>query len=97
MPIVHPDRLSGGLTDWSRLDTMTEEEIERLAADDPDNPATSEVDWANAYVIPPGGRDDLIRLDSDLLAHFQALGPDWRARVNTALRLYLASATKAAE
>lgn len=30
--------------------------------------------------------DATVRLDPDVLAHFRATGPDWQARVNTALR-----------
>ena len=36
------------LTDWDALDAMTEEDIERAAASDPDAPMTTEGDWANA-------------------------------------------------
>src|SRR5215208_1524794 len=36
-----------GMTDWARLDAMTEEEIERNAAEDPDNPPWTDEDWAN--------------------------------------------------
>ena len=39
-------------TDWVR--TLTEDEIERMAAADEDNPATEEADWADAAVgLPP--------------------------------------------
>jgi putative transcriptional regulator len=34
------------LTDWARVNAMTEEEIERNAAEDPDNPPWTEEEWA---------------------------------------------------
>jgi hypothetical protein len=41
-------------TDWARIRALTEDEIERMAAADADNPATEEADWAEATVgLPP--------------------------------------------
>lgn len=44
-----PDR-----TDWAALRAMSEEEIERIAAEDEENPATDEEHWRQARVgLPP--------------------------------------------
>ena len=44
-------------TDWARLRAMSEDEIERLAADDEDNPATvNDDEWAHATVGLPAIR-----------------------------------------
>ncbi|MGK7932339.1 MAG: hypothetical protein AB4041_13040 [Microcystaceae cyanobacterium] len=40
-------------TDWSRVDAMTEEEIERNAWDDPDNQPLPDGFWDEAEVIYP--------------------------------------------
>ena len=62
-------------TDWARLDAMTEEEIERNAADDPDNPPWTEEDWANARVVWPQGKAPVtLRLDRDIIAWFKLQG-----------------------
>jgi hypothetical protein len=42
-----------GETDWSRVDAMTEEEIERNAWDDPDNQPLPDEFWDEAEVIFP--------------------------------------------
>ncbi|MEJ1934617.1 BrnA antitoxin family protein [Nostoc sp. NIES-2111] len=41
--------------------------------------------------IPVSKEQVSIRLDSDLLAHFQEDGPGWQERINDALRQYLAT------
>jgi hypothetical protein len=48
------DRVSKGRTDWKRIDALTDDDIERMAAADKDNPATSAEHWASARVgLPP--------------------------------------------
>lgn len=37
-------------------------------------------------VIPTGRETVSVRLDSDVLAHFQEGGPGWQDRINAALR-----------
>jgi hypothetical protein len=37
-----------GRTDWARINKLTDAEIEQIAANDADNPATSEDDWVQA-------------------------------------------------
>jgi uncharacterized protein (DUF4415 family) len=41
--------------------------------------------------IPVSKEQVSIKLDSDLLAHFQEDGPGWQERINDALRHYVAS------
>lgn len=66
----NPDR-----TDWTRVRAFTEADIERMAAQDPDNPATGEADWADATVgLPPRKTRIHASLDSDVAA-----GSDARA------------------
>jgi hypothetical protein len=43
-------------TDWTRVGALTEDEIERMAAEDEDNPGTEEADWAEATIGLPCGR-----------------------------------------
>jgi len=78
------------LTDWARLDAMTEEEIERNAADDPDNPPWTDEDWKNARVVWPQGKAPVtLRLDKDIIAWFKARGRGYQTRINAVLRAFV--------
>lgn len=75
-------------TDWARLDAMTEEEIERNAVEDPDNPPWTEEEWANAQVVDPQ-KHTHVWLDKDLVAWFQEQGPGFQSRINAVLRAHV--------
>lgn len=49
-PATKPRR---GRTDWKRIAKLSDAEIERMAARDPDNPATKKADWAKAFISAP--------------------------------------------
>src|SRR5579863_3107488 len=75
------------LTDWDRVNAMTEEEIDRNAADDPDNPPWTEEDWARARVVFPQGKAPVtLRLDKDIIAWFKGHGRGYQTRINAVLR-----------
>jgi len=77
-------------TDWARLDAMTEEEIERNAADDPDNPPMTDEDWRNARVVWPQGKAPVtLRLDKDIIAWFKGRGGAIRPASNAVLRAFV--------
>lgn len=83
-----------------------EAEIQRMIAEDPDNPEATDDEIADfkpfAEAFPdlaesirrtrgrppkPDARLAVtLRLDPETLAHFQAKGPDWRARMSEALK-----------
>jgi uncharacterized protein (DUF4415 family) len=74
-------------TDWARVDAMTEEEIERNALEDPDNPPWTEEDWKNARVVWPQGKAPVtLRLDKDIIAWFKLHGRGYQTRINAVLR-----------
>jgi len=78
------------LTDWKRLDAMTEEDIERAAASDPDAPMTTGADWKNARMVWPPGKEPIsIRVDRDLVQWFGNRGTDYRAKINAVLREFV--------
>jgi uncharacterized protein (DUF4415 family) len=78
------------LTDWARLDAMTEEEIERNAAEDPDNPPWTEEEWARARVVWPQGKALVtLRLDRDIIAWFKVRGRGYQTRINAVLRAFV--------
>jgi uncharacterized protein (DUF4415 family) len=78
------------LTDWKRLKAMTDEDIARAAASDPDAPMTTAADWANAKVVwPPGKEPITIRIDKDILAWFRKRGRGYQSKINAVLRAYI--------
>jgi uncharacterized protein (DUF4415 family) len=85
-----------GLTDWTRLDAMTEEEIERNAAEDPDNPPWTDEDWANAQRVDPQ-KHTAVWLDRDIVAWFKDQGPHFQGYINAALRAFIDARKRGAE
>ena len=83
------DEVPVGRTDWARLRAMTEEEIERNAADDPDNPPLTSEELARLELVRPEDRAKVpvyIRLDPDVVEFFKSGGPGYQTRINAALR-----------
>src|ERR1051326_1978176 len=79
-----------GLTDWDRVRSMTDEEIERNAAEDPDNPPWTEEEWARTRVIWPQGKAPVtLRLDKDIIAWFKGQGRGYQTRINAVLRAFV--------
>jgi uncharacterized protein (DUF4415 family) len=80
------------LTDWDRVEAMTEDDIERNAADDPDNPPWTDEDWARARVVFPQGKAPVtLRLDKDIIAWFKSQGRGYQTRINAVLRAFVAA------
>jgi uncharacterized protein (DUF4415 family) len=89
-----------GETDWARVDAMTDEDIERAIAEDPD----SDFDLANSTLVyvgkvtewtpPPRKAAISIRLDEDVLAFFKAQQGPYQSHINAVLRSYMTAATK---
>jgi uncharacterized protein (DUF4415 family) len=78
-----------GKTDYARLDAMTDEDIARAVAEDPDA-APLDIDWTKArLVLPPGKENVTLRVDRDVLAWFRATGKGFHTRMNAVLRAYM--------
>ena len=61
-----------GETDYARLDAMTDDDIAKAVANDPDAPPL-DVDWDKANIVIPPGKDIItLRLDRDLLDYLRA-------------------------
>ena len=77
-------------TDWARVAAMTEAEIERAAAEDPDASLTTAGDWKDARVVWPQTMEPVtLRLDRDVLAWFRRQGRGYQARINAVLRAFV--------
>src|SRR4051812_7315456 len=79
-----PDR-----TDYARLDAMTDEDIARAVADDPDA-CPVDADWSDAvWVFPRGEQDKVLRVDDDVAAWFHSGGGGARDRMRLVLREHM--------
>ncbi|MGA8401926.1 MAG: BrnA antitoxin family protein [Stellaceae bacterium] len=76
-------------TDYARLDAMTDEDIARAVAEDPDA-CPLDIDWTKArLVLPPGKENVTLRVDRDVLAWFRSTGKGFHTRMNAVLRAYM--------
>lgn len=83
------DRLPPRDTDWARFDALTDEDIARAVAEDPDA-APLDIDWSDAKVYFPRGKQAMsLRIDPDVLAFFKATGKGYQTRMNAVLRTYV--------
>jgi uncharacterized protein (DUF4415 family) len=90
--IEQPDgtyRLAASQTDWARLDAMTEEEVERLAAEDMAE-LGMDPDWMEQATVrfPRPKERVTVRLDPDVLDWLKAQGRGYQTRINAILRAY---------
>ena len=68
---------------------MTEEELERAIAADPDADIPS-LGWVNARLVMPQRKESVhLRVDPDVLAWFRRGGPGYLTRMNAVLRSYM--------
>lgn len=85
-------------TDWERLRTMTEKELEELIEADPDDVDYPE-DWPEGIIaglpdipdLPEPKEKISLRLDADVLRWFRGQGPRYQSRINAVLRAYMQS------
>jgi len=82
-------------TNLVRLDKLTDEDIERSIASDPDRDGLRDIDWSKAeWVLPEPKAAISIRLDVDVLAFFKAGGAGYQRRINAVVRSYMKASTK---
>ncbi|QCI65053.1 BrnA antitoxin family protein [Phreatobacter stygius] len=90
-----------GETDWARVRAMTDEDVERAIAEDPDadtmvdDPDEIYVGIVADWTPPPRKAAISIRLDEDVLAFFKAARGPYQTHINAVLRSYMTSVTKA--
>jgi uncharacterized protein (DUF4415 family) len=83
-----------GKTDWTALDALTDEDIAKAVANDPDA-VPIDVDWSDAVlVIPPKKQAISIRVDEDVLNFFKKEGDGYQRRINAVLRSYMQQKAK---
>ena len=81
------EHLGPDQSDWARVDAMTEEDIQRAIAGDPDTFTVD--DWTSADLIMPVKKRSIhMRVDPDVLEYFRSTGRGYLTRMNSVLRAY---------
>jgi uncharacterized protein (DUF4415 family) len=84
-----------GRTDWKRLREMTDEEIEKSIANDPDWAEFRDIDWSKAEIVIPVKKKAIsIRVDEDVLDFFKRSGAGYQRRINAVLRSFVQEKSK---
>jgi len=83
-----------GRTDWKRLRNMGEEEVERGALGDVDNPPWTADELNNARLVLRAHEAKVplsIRLDREVIDYFKDQGPGYQSRIGAVLLSYVRS------
>ncbi len=77
-------------TDWQRVASMTDEEIEQNASTDPDSPQHPYPDdfWQDAKLVTPK-KQISIGLDQHIVDYFKQQGSGYEQRINAVLDAYV--------
>lgn len=83
-----------GKTDWARVDALTDEDIAKAVANDPDA-APIDIDWSDTVLVMPAKKKAIsIRVDEDVLDFFKKEGDGYQRRINAVLRSYMQQKAK---
>ena len=83
------------LTDWTYLDGLSDEEIDKSISEDPDWTDFSTIDWSKAQMVYPVAKSAIsIRLDNDIIDFFKAGGKGYQGRINAVLRHFMTEQKK---
>ena len=85
-PKRHKDR-----TDWERVRRLSDEDIAKAVASDPEAAPLLDKEWfKRAQLMPPLTKKGVfLRLDPDVLDWFKRQGPRYQTRMNGVLRAYM--------
>ena len=85
---------SKGKTDWTRFDQLTDDDIAKAIAEDPDA-APIDIDWSKAKLVQFYKKKAIsIRIDEDVLDFFKRDGEGYQRRMNAVLRSYMEQTAK---
>ena len=77
-------------TDYARLRALTDADIKRAVADDPDTFIPDAAWWKRARVVMPATKEMVtLRLDPDVLIWFRKRGRGYQTRINAVLRAFV--------
>ena len=84
-----------GKTDWARVDALTDDDITKAIANDPDWAEFEGIDWSDAVLVIPAKKKAIsIRVDEDVLDFFKKEGDGYQRRINAVLRSYMQQKAK---
>ena len=84
-----------GKTDWARVDALTDDDIDKAVANDPDWAEFKDIDWSDAVLVIPAKKKAIsIRVDEDVLDFFKKEGDGYQRRINAVLRSYMQQKAK---
>ncbi len=86
-----------GKTDWKRLERLSDREIRKAVASDPDAAPVASPEWLRrAKLVDPRRKLPVsMRIDEDIVKWFRAKGRGYQTRINAVLRAYVESHTSA--
>jgi uncharacterized protein (DUF4415 family) len=88
-------RKTEGKSDWKRLRSQSDAEIDKSIASDEDWHEFKNIDWSKAEVIIPAKKEPIsIRLDADVLEFFRKGGEGYQRRINAVLRSFVTEASR---
>jgi uncharacterized protein (DUF4415 family) len=77
-------------TDWTRVGTITDSEIEHAVAGDPDTFVPDDRWFEKAKIVMPKTKETVtLRLDPDVLQWFRHDGRGYQTRINAVLRSFV--------
>jgi uncharacterized protein (DUF4415 family) len=84
------NQLKRGDTDWARVDALTDEDIDKAIAEDPDAAPILDEEWfKGAVLMIPAKIPTSMRIDSDVMDWFKGQGRGWQTKMNAVLRAYV--------
>ena len=86
-----------GKTDWTAVDAMSDEMIEKAVKTDPDAAPILDKNWfKQATVVMPERKVPIsIRMDREVVEWFKAHGSRYQSRMNAVLKAYVQAHRKA--
>jgi uncharacterized protein (DUF4415 family) len=87
-----------GKTDWERVRSLTDKEIEDSVRSDPDVAPILDEEWFRTarLVMPQRKVPVSIRVDREVLEWFKAQGTRYQSRMNAVLKAYVSAHSKRA-
>ena len=92
--IKHRIAIGESKTDWDRVKSMPQTEVERLANDE-EGPLPEGWEAAVEIGVPEAKEAVHIRLDKGVLRWFKAHGPGYQTRINAVLKAFIAARQRA--
>jgi uncharacterized protein (DUF4415 family) len=91
-----PEHTRSGKTDWSRVASLSEDQVIAAAKSDPDAQPTDADFWKNARVVMPERKIPItLRVDRDIVVWFKGQGRRYQTRMNAVLKAYMRAHRKA--